>query len=184
MEDWSGSISAFDMALAKGADRSDVYKLIGRSHMLAGDQKKALEQFSEQKPLRDDKDVFTWTAECLLLQEQYAPALSEMNQLLTKFPEVETDPEFLARIGYLYVITGNVNTAKEYFDKAVGIDNKSKSALFYRSTYYWKNDQQNEAVTQLGELVRRGIIVESDMKKKPILEDILDSRLWKDRAGK
>lgn len=182
IEDWSGSIAAFDMALAKGADRSDVYKLIGRSHMLAGDQKKALEQFAEQKPLRDDKDVFTWTAECLLEQEQYAPALSELNLLLTKFPEVESDPEFLARIGYLYVITGNVNTAKEYFDKAVAVDNKNKSALFYRSTYYWKNDQQNEAVTQLGELVRRGIILESDLKKKPILEDILDSKLWKDRA--
>ena len=111
-------------------------------------------------------------------------ALGELNQLLSKFPEVETQPEFLARIAYLYVITGNSNVAKEYFDKAVGIDNTHKTTLLYRATYYWKNDQQNEAVKQLGELVDRGIIVESDMKKKPVLEDILDSKLWKSRAGK
>lgn len=180
--DWSGSIQSFGTALEKGADRSDMYKRIGRSHMLAGDLKKALEQFNAQKPLRDDKEVFFWTAECLQQQEQYPQALTELNQLLTSFPDVETDPEFLARFAYLYVITGNINTAKEYFDKAVRIDNKNKTALFYRTAYLWKNDQQNEAVTQLDEMVRRGIILESDMKKKPILEDILDSKLWKSRA--
>ena len=183
-EDWSGSISAFEMALAKGADPSDVYKLIGRSHMLAGDHKKALERFNEQKPLRDDKDVFTWTAECLQAMGQYPPALSELNQQLTRFPEVESDPEFLARIGYLYVITGNVPTAKEYFEKAVAIDNKNKNAQFYQTAYFWKNDQQNEAVNKLADMIRRGIILESDMKKKPVLEEILNSRLWKERAGK
>lgn len=182
--DRNGSVASFEEAFRLGADKSEVCKLTGRSYMLAEDWKQALVHFGEQKPLKDDKDVFFWTAECQQQLEQYPLALGELNQVLSKFPEVETQPEFLARIGYLYVITGNNNVAKEYFEKAIGIDNLHKTTLLYRSTYLWKNDQQTEAVKQLGELVDRGIILESEMKNRPILEDILDSKLWKSRAGK
>lgn len=184
MGDRNGSVASFEEAFRLGADNAEVRKLIGRSFMLAGDWKEALGQFAQQKPLRDDKDVYFWAAECHERLKQFPEALGELNQLLAKFPEVETQPEFLARLAYLYVITDNGPSAKEYFDKAERIDNKHKATLLYRSTYLWKNDQQNEAVKQLGELVDRGIILESDMKDRPVLEDIRESKLWKNRVPK
>ena len=184
MGDRNGSVASFEEAFRLGADNAEVRKVIGRSFMLAGEWKEALGQFAQQKPLRDDKDVYFWAAECHERLKQFPEALGELNQLLAKFPEVETQPEFLARLAYLYVITDNGPSAKEYFNKAERIDNKHKATLLYRSTYLWKNDQQNEAVKQLGELVDRGIILESDMKDRPVLEDIRSSKLWKNRVPK
>ena len=183
-KDVGGSVSSFNEALRLGAETSEVEKEIGRSYYLGGKYKQALEHFAAQKLLKDDKEVPPLAADCYFKLERYTDAAGELNLLLAQHPEVEADVTFVSRFAYLYVVTGELNLAKSYLDKAAAMDRSSalqnKEMQLAKVAYDWKNGDKPAAAESLRVMVQdRRIVSEKEVKEMPVLQDVISDRLWK-----
>ncbi len=182
MKDQVGSNSCFQTALYYGYDRSAVIKQMGRSYMLGSKYKDALAQFEELRLMKDDPEAARWTATCYYQQERYHEALEQLTKLLAAHPEVEKEPDFLAELGFLYVLNELYPQAKETLDKAEAVDNKYKRTLLAKSAYLWKANRQQEGVDLLHDLLARGLVDDKELRTWPILRDVLASKMWKAKS--
>lgn len=176
------SIQSFEEARSYGYKSSEVQKAIGNSRMLLEDWNGAIMNF--QEVIRDtlDREAVTAMAECLKREKKYVEALKAMSNLEQKQPDVADKPEFLAEMGLLYVVNGMMDEANKAIQAAYAADPDYMNTILARIAMYWKGARQEEAVKELAVLVDRGQITEKRLKNWPVLNEMIDSTMWKKRG--
>ncbi len=177
----NASIESFQEARLLGYRLTDVEKRIGESYKLKGDCKNAIPRFDEV--LRDtmDREVVMWMVECLKADKQYEAALRKLNDLEKAQPDVTSRPEFMAEKGFLFILNDMMTDANDALKAAHDQDPDYRNTILARIAMYWKGSRQEEAVTELDKLYDRSQVTEKELKDWPVLKDMIESRMWKNR---
>ena len=177
----NASIEMFQEARLLGYKLTEVEKQIGESLKRKGDCKNAILSFEEV--LRDtmDRAAVMSIVECHKKEKAYDQALRRLNDLEKSQPDVAEDPEYLAEKGYLFVLNDMMTDANTALTAAYAADPDYRKTILARIAMFWKGGRQDEAVKDLSGLISRGQVTEKELKDWPILDDMIGSRLWKDR---
>ena len=129
-EKWKEAIQQFEIAHAQLPDNMQLKQVLAQAHYRAGDLPKAI-SFLEEVTAADPANAGT----ALLLVNVYLEnaQLDNARTLLAMLPEdTITDPMIYTNIGILFLNKGKPVDARNYFDKAIGLDHERAEIYYYR----------------------------------------------------
>lgn len=143
MKDHAGSIKAFNEALAKGSDSTEVYINIANSMFMMGDYESAINRLNQAKEINDEEPNIYNT---MALVESYRPepnfdlALDLVNQALKLD---YNNPYFLSNRAFIYLNQSKLEEAEK--DIRISIIGASGNAWAYRNRgilFYFQEDYE------------------------------------------
>ncbi|MBK8339247.1 MAG: hypothetical protein IPK99_04255 [Flavobacteriales bacterium] len=170
----------FEKAITLGADRADAKKQVGRSAMLVNNLKEALPAFDESLRIRDDVECGRWRADCLRETGKYQEALEQLNLVFDRNEAMKRDVSIHVDLAMLYVLNDRLPLAKDYIAEAEALDPLYRRTQITKGAYLYRAGQQEDAVRLLRSLVNSGEVKEDDLRKMPVLKEVLATKAYRE----
>ena len=176
----NAAVRCFEKSITLGYDRADAKKQVGRSAMLVDNLKEALPAFDESLRIRDDVECGRWRAHCLRETGKYQEALEQLNLVYDRNEAMKRDVSIHVDLAMLYVLNERLPLAKDYLAKAEALDPLFRPTQLTKSAYLYRAGQQEDSVRLLRSLVNSGEVKEDDLRKWPVLKEVMASKAYRD----